>query len=191
VIVLPDNDRPGEKHAAQVARSCRAAGLRVGVLKLPDLPPKGDVIDWRARGHTREELDGLVAELRLGAVPSPSEGPSERPPGPLGPFGGDPGLGKSFITLDVAARLSTAAAWPDGSAPGAEPVHTVIFSAEDGAADTIVRRLEQQGANLDRIHIVTATRGAEGERVFSLARTCQPSSTPCARRALAASSWTR
>jgi putative DNA primase/helicase len=34
VIVLPDNDPPGEAHAAEVARSCRAAGLRVVVLRL-------------------------------------------------------------------------------------------------------------------------------------------------------------
>jgi len=63
---------------------------------------------------------------------------------------GDPGLGKSFITLDLAARVSTGAAWPDG-APGGEPGGVVILSAEDGLADTIRPRLDAAGADVQRI----------------------------------------
>src|SRR5439155_3649659 len=48
VIVLPDNDAPGEKHARAVAASCLAAGLRVKILPLPGLPATGDVSDWLA-----------------------------------------------------------------------------------------------------------------------------------------------
>lgn len=46
LVILPDHDEPGEKYAATVAAACLAAGLRVKVLRLPDLPPKGDVTDW-------------------------------------------------------------------------------------------------------------------------------------------------
>jgi Toprim-like len=60
VIVLPDNDAPGEKHALAVVVSCHAAGLRVKLLRLPGLPPKGDASDWLAAGHTREELLALA-----------------------------------------------------------------------------------------------------------------------------------
>jgi len=63
---------------------------------------------------------------------------------------GDPGVGKSFITLDLAARVSTGAAWPDG-APGGEPGGVVILSAEDGLADTIRPRLDAAGADVQRI----------------------------------------
>jgi hypothetical protein len=59
-VILPDNDEPGRAHAAAVARSCSAAELKVKVLPLPGLPPKGDVSDWVKAGHTREELLGLV-----------------------------------------------------------------------------------------------------------------------------------
>src|SRR5215211_7520004 len=38
----------------------------------------------------------------------------------------------------------------------------VILSAEDGAADTIVPRLIAAGANLDRVHIVSAVGNADG-----------------------------
>lgn len=81
---------------------------------------------------------------------------------------GDPGLGKSFITLDLAARVSTGAAWPDGGwAPAAD---VVILSAEDGLADTIRPRLDALGADSARVHALTAVRGADGtERGFNLA----------------------
>lgn len=56
VVVLPDNDDPGQKHAADVARSCHGAGLKVKIVTLPDLPPKADVSAWLASGHTRDDL---------------------------------------------------------------------------------------------------------------------------------------
>jgi putative DNA primase/helicase len=46
VIILPDNDEPGRKHATQVATALRSAGLGVQVIHLPNLPPNGDVSDW-------------------------------------------------------------------------------------------------------------------------------------------------
>src|SRR2546427_88058 len=60
VVVVPDNDADGEQHAQVVAASCLKAGLLVKIVHLPGLPPKGDVSDWLADGHTREELFELV-----------------------------------------------------------------------------------------------------------------------------------
>jgi len=56
VTILPDNDTAGEEHAVKVARSCAAAGLKVKIVRLPGLPPKGDVSDWLAAGHTAADL---------------------------------------------------------------------------------------------------------------------------------------
>jgi hypothetical protein len=64
VCVLPDNDEPGAKHAEAAAASCHAAGLTVKVMLLPGLPPKGDVSDWLAQGHTGAELVGLLTEAQ-------------------------------------------------------------------------------------------------------------------------------
>jgi 5S rRNA maturation endonuclease (ribonuclease M5) len=61
VVVLPDNDEPGQQHAAKVARSLRGKAASVRVVNLPDLPPKGDVSDWLAAGGTREQLESLAA----------------------------------------------------------------------------------------------------------------------------------
>jgi AAA domain len=55
-VILPDNDPPGVKHAGEVEHSLKAAGLDVRTVALAGLPAKGDVSDWLALGHTREEL---------------------------------------------------------------------------------------------------------------------------------------
>ncbi len=62
VVILPDNDEPGKKHAQQVAKSLYGKAASVKVLELPDLPEKGDISDWLAAGGTKEELLKLVAE---------------------------------------------------------------------------------------------------------------------------------
>jgi hypothetical protein len=57
VAILGDNDLPGRKHVeADVAPSCLEAGITAKIVELPDLPPKGDVIDWLEAGHTREDI---------------------------------------------------------------------------------------------------------------------------------------
>ncbi|MCA9052131.1 MAG: bifunctional DNA primase/polymerase [Planctomycetaceae bacterium] len=66
---------------------------------------------------------------------------------------GDPGLGKSFLTLDLAARVSTGAPWPDDTLPQ-EPGDVVLLSAEDNPEDTIWHRLNAAGANMERVYIV-------------------------------------
>lgn len=81
---------------------------------------------------------------------------------------GDPGLGKSFLTLDMAARCSRGLAWPEG---GDAPLgDVVIMSAEDGLADTIAPRLVTAGADRSRVHALTAIRDERGERAFDLSR---------------------
>jgi putative DNA primase/helicase len=61
VVLLPDNDDAGYQHADTVGAALQGVASRVRVLQLPHLPHKGDVIDWKAAGHTREELDALIA----------------------------------------------------------------------------------------------------------------------------------
>jgi len=75
---------------------------------------------------------------------------------------GDPGLGKSFLTLDIAARITTGRPMPDGS-PGIDG-GVLVLNAEDGSGDTIVPRLLAMGANLERVRILKTVTGSEGER---------------------------
>src|SRR5919112_1139465 len=71
--------------------------------------------------------------------------------GKLSVLDGDPGLGKSATTLDIAARVSTGRLFPDGSECETEAGGVVILSAEDGLAETIKPRLEAAGADTPRI----------------------------------------
>ncbi len=62
VIVLPDCDEPGEAHAEQVIRALKGKAWRARSLWLPDLPIKGDVVDYFAAGHTGVDLLAYAAE---------------------------------------------------------------------------------------------------------------------------------
>lgn len=69
---------------------------------------------------------------------------------------GAPGVGKTTLALNLAAILSSGGHWPDGTT--ATPRSVVIWSGEDQADDVLRPRLEAQGADLDRIHIVSGMR---------------------------------
>lgn len=57
VVILPDNDKAGEKHAEAVARSLAGVAAHVKIVRLPNLPAKGDVSDWL-------DVIGDLVELR-------------------------------------------------------------------------------------------------------------------------------
>jgi putative DNA primase/helicase len=71
---------------------------------------------------------------------------------------GDPGLGKSFITLDLAARTSAGSTWPDIPLLKNPPGGVVLLSAEDDLADTIRPRLDAADADPTRIAALQAVR---------------------------------
>jgi hypothetical protein len=63
---------------------------------------------------------------------------------------GHPGLGKSGISVVLAARITTGSAMPDGFQIN-KPRGVLLLTAEDDAADTVRPRLEAAGADLDRV----------------------------------------
>jgi AAA domain len=89
--------------------------------------------------------------------------------GKLALVGGDPELGKSQISNDVAARLSREGAhWPIGART---PMGASIFiCSEDGIADTVRPRCEAAGADLQLMHVLKSTFVRNGKRkIFNLA----------------------
>ncbi len=78
---------------------------------------------------------------------------------------GDPGNGKSFVTLDTAARVSTGARFPDGSPCVRGSV--ILITGEDGIADTVRPRLDAQGADPTKIHQLKIKSG-DTERQFDI-----------------------
>lgn len=86
---------------------------------------------------------------------------------------GNPGLGKSQVTVGMAATVSTGGLWPvDGKR--CEVGNVIILSAEDDPSDTIRPRLEAAGADLSRVYILDAVLdgplvgGGETPRAFNL-----------------------
>src|SRR5215203_6161432 len=72
------------------------------------------------------------------------------PLGKITVLDGDPGLGKSVLTTDLAARLTTGRAMPYGFQKR-EPAGVVILSAEDGAGDTIRPRFDAAGGDPTKV----------------------------------------
>ena len=94
--------------------------------------------------------------------------PARIPEGKIALLIGDPGMGKTMLALDIIARVSRGAGFPDGSRAPAGDV--VILTAEDGIADTIRPRLDAAGADVSRVWVIESVRaeGAAG-KLFSLA----------------------
>ena len=54
VVVVPDNDAAGQKHAAKVINSLVGVAEEIKLLDLSsELPEKGDIVDWLATGKTK------------------------------------------------------------------------------------------------------------------------------------------
>ena len=67
-------------------------------------------------------------------------------------FDGDPGRGKSLVTLDLCARVTSGRPMPDGTGT-ADPANVAIIQGEDFADDTVAPRLLSLGADLARVFI--------------------------------------
>ena len=74
VVMLPDADPAGDEHDQKFARLCTAVGLhQLKIVAIPNLPPKGDVIDYFKAGGTLADLAVLVRAAKLYTPPSLDE----------------------------------------------------------------------------------------------------------------------
>lgn len=126
VIILPDNDPPGQRHAQHAAANTHPHAATVRIINLPDLPPKGDITDWLDLEHTIDELHQLA-----NTTPpwTPQQQPASRyrllnrqqlrdlpepewiidsilPRGQVGMIVGPPGSGKSYLALELACTIA-------------------------------------------------------------------------------------
>ncbi len=175
VVVLPDNDVVGKNHAEAIAASVARVAASVRVLNLPGLPNKGDVSDWLQAGNTVDHLRSLVDKSPPWAPAQTDTGrsqdqstervialsevqpeelewlwPGRIPLGKITILDGDPGLGKSTMVADLAARISTGRPLP-GEQGGRGCENVVLITHEDGLGDTVRPRLDAAGANVERV----------------------------------------
>ena len=139
VIVLPDADAAGTRHAEVVVSNLYPVAKAVKLVTIPGLTDKQDVYDWMVAGGTRDRLAEIAA-----ATPVLSDAPDvqdnvqeERPDvfdvydvhylrnmppvewlvdGLLTKHGfsvlyGEPGAGKSFLAIDMALSVAYGKAW--------------------------------------------------------------------------------
>ena len=151
-------NRPGTGRTAAAGRARRTAAPG-------GQQPRRDLADVRAlaagsSGHGAAVA--LPAVVRLADV-EPERidwlWPGYLPLGKVVVIDGDPGIGKSTVCLDIAARVSTGSPMPDGSS-GSKGV-VMVLSAEDGLADTIRPRLD--AAQADAMRVITVTEIGAGQ----------------------------
>lgn len=76
VVILPDNDDAGRRHAELVRGALDGKAASVKIVTLPGLPDKGDVTDWlRQPGNDCKRLLEIVAATRLPGEPEPWDPP--------------------------------------------------------------------------------------------------------------------
>jgi len=208
VVILPDNDEPGRVYAQAIASvvSRMDGQTTAKIVTLPDLPDGGDIVEFiEDRTGEGKDIAAIKAEIEALAEQTELFGESsgmmltcladvESKPldwlwpnrivlGKLNTLAGDPGLGKSFITMDIAARVSTGKAWPDQPDAKAPLGDVLLLTAEDGLDDTIRPRLDAAGADVLRIHAITAVQDpGKPEMMFNLASDIQRLATELKRR---------
>lgn len=171
VIILPDKDAPGKKHAQKVAASLYGKARSIKIIELPDRDGQciKDVSDWIAAGGTITELEQLVSQTleyklrdknNTGLICIADVAPETVdwlwypyiPKGKLTLFEGDPGVGKSWVSLAIATAVSLGKGLPEVEIK--EPAGVLLASAEDGLGDTIRPRLDSMGADVKNIHAI-------------------------------------
>lgn len=194
VLILLDNDDAGTKGTDKLITKLAQADTppeSFHVLRWPKDAPAGcDIRDTLINTRTtqsaykgimaslveidltaEEELDGELVFLNCGKI-EPREvewlWPNRIPLGKITLLQGNPGLGKSYVVFDIVARITQGKAFPDGTPC---PVgDALILSTEDAGDDTIVPRLIQLGADLDRVECFDKVFKDGKELHFNLAR---------------------
>jgi hypothetical protein len=83
--------------------------------------------------------------------------------GKLSIIAGEPGLGKSQLTMFLAAAVTKGGKWwPDCADNSVDPANVILLSAEDDIADTIRPRLEAAGADLTHVTILKSIQRDDG-----------------------------
>jgi 5S rRNA maturation endonuclease (ribonuclease M5) len=184
VAIIPDNDDAGRKHAKKVADSIVDVAKSVRIIDLQKSQPgpalKGDVSDFFDAGHKRGELSILVddtpeyvpeenwtrrAEVISLETVEPEEiewlWPDRIPLGMMTILAGDPGVGKSFLSLYIASLVTAAKMTPDNKPAAYGSV--VILSAEDSLENVVRPRLDALGANVSKIKAIRCMRNKDAD----------------------------
>ena len=185
VTILPDNDDAGRKHARKVAAALEGIAAEVRILELPDLPEKGDVSDWFAKGGTPAQLDSLLpaavpankwrcdvkqlgVELKtlgqLRAEPPRDIGwlvPQLLPANGLSLIVASPKAGKSTLVRCLSVATATGGEWLGRHVTQGVVVHLAL----EERSQTVLGHYDRLGAPDEGIHLLLGGTPAPEQRL--------------------------
>ena len=164
-LIIAARREHGDKPEKALRRDYVAGTLAKARQAVAAMPTEGadvdlsGIVSQAAASKASVDPAVMVGGLRVDAVcladvtPEPVRWlwPGRFALGKLSLIAGEPGLGKSFLTLDMAARVSRGDGWPCDEGARSEPAGVVLLSAEDNVDDTIVPRLMAARADRSRI----------------------------------------
>jgi len=175
VAIIPDNDTAGHRHARKVYESIQRVGAPdVRIVNLPGLPDKGDVSYWLDNGGTKDKLLELTDKSNTieprGKLFEPVTivlaGVKAKkicwlwqgriPLGSVSLIVGNPGLGKSLLTMMMTAHVTTGTPWPDLPDESIPIGSVILVTGEDNLSDVVRPRLDAAGANVNKVFAVEA-----------------------------------
>ncbi len=187
VAIWPDKDQAGRMLMRRVLERLRPIADKLYVIYPDDVPAKGDAFDWIQQSGTAKELvkeieknpRHVLAEKQLNIINLDSVDPKDiewlwpgyLPLGMMVMIEGKKGVGKSWLTLQLAALVSRGNIEVPGTQAGTKGEGKVLMlSHEDTVDEVIVPRLKAMGANLSNIEIVDNTIDSESgeEKWFDL-----------------------
>jgi hypothetical protein len=84
VVILPDNDEAGRKHAQQIAEMLEGVAGETRIVELPGLPEHGDVSNWLGAGWNADQLKAIIDSTPSLGSKSHKDTSSEAPVLPTG-----------------------------------------------------------------------------------------------------------
>ncbi len=179
VAIFCDRDKAGEEGREKIATLLHGITAETRLILLdPSFPEKTDVTDLiEKHNYTAKDFQDLIDKTpafvpketgsrlivkRLSDVESVPVQWLWYPRFALGKVSllvGNPGVGKSFASLDMVSRISTGALWPDGDnlpddANRPRKGSSLLLTAEDGLDDTVRPRLDKMEADCNKIFAI-------------------------------------
>jgi putative DNA primase/helicase len=184
-ILVPDLDEAGQSGAEETQSRLIQFAKWIGMARLPGTVKRSDGADVRdvlareggeslvrqaiedARKRALRQTNKFTPNLICMADVEPREVDwlwfQRVAAGRITLLVGLPGEGKSFLTCDMAARVSTGRDWPDGCRNRSGSV--ILITAEDDPGDTIRPRLDALSADVLQIHLLRSLSRIDGDGV--------------------------
>jgi hypothetical protein len=176
ITIWADRDEPGLERAQKVLRMVQPIAASVRIVQSRVETQHADAFDHLKADHPVDQaveinfdqasslLAVRAADVEVRAVEWLWT--NRIPRGKPVVLDGAPGLAKSTITIDLAARITTARSMPDGT-PGIAGA-VILISYEDDPGDTIVPRLLAAGGDPSKLFLADTVQSDEGPRPLEL-----------------------